>query len=310
MTSGTPFPLVSVIIPCYAQGHYLHDAITSVLGQTYRPFELIVVNDGSPDSAVIEAVLGPYREQVTYVVQANKGLSGARNTGLAHAQGEFVTFLDADDRLLPRALQAGVDAFAVHPASGLVWGLNRLIDPQGKLLHTRARTFTLEGGYAVLLERNIVGPPVGVMFRRTTLLAAGAFSTSLRFAEDYELYLRLARQHGIYCHREVIAEYRRHDSNMSHDHHGMLIGVRQVLDLQEEWVRGDPALRRMLQKGRRQAMVSEDGEPRLVRLGEHVRAGRWFQAVGCALVLLVKYPRLLLRPLAQRARRALSPEQT
>lgn len=305
MTSRPPFPLVSVIIPCYAQGHYLQDAITSVLGQTYRPFELIVVNDGSPDSAVIEAVLGPYREQLTYVVQANMGLSGARNAGLAHAQGEFVTFLDADDRLLPRALQAGVDAFVVHPASGLVWGLNRLIDAQGELLVTRKRTFVTEGGYAALLETNIVGPPVGVMFRRSTLLAVGAFSPAMHFAEDYELYLRLAREKEIHCHGEVVVEYRLHGTNMSRNHQGMLAGVLRALDAQEKWVRGHPALRRALRKGRRDARRREDGEPGLVRLSEDVRAGRWLRAGGGAFVLLLKYPRLFLRLLGHRLRRAL-----
>lgn len=306
MTDQPPSPLVSIVIPCYAQGHFLGDAIESVFAQTYLPLELIVVNDGSPDSAVIEAVLAPNRERLTYVVQTNMGLSGARNAGLAHARGEFVTFLDADDRLLPRALEAGVNAFFEHPDSGLVWGHNRLIDVRGKPLITGERTFITEGGYAALLERNIVGPPVGVMFRRTNLLAAGAFLTSLRFAEDYELYLRLARQHDIYCHGEVIGEYRRHDGNMSLNHLGMLAGVLQVLDLQEEWVRDQPALRRLLRKGRRRAQLSEDGEPLLVRLSAHLRAGRWFRASGCALVLLLKYPQLVLRPLVHRVRRALS----
>ena len=305
MTPPPPLPLVSVVIPCYAQAHFLRDAIDSVFGQTYRAFELIVVNDGSPDTPVLEAVLAAYREQVTYVVQANMGLSGARNAGLARARGEFVTFLDADDRLLPDALQAGVDTFAVHPASGLVWGLNRLIDAQGELLDSGERKFITEGGYPELLEKNFVGPPLGVMFRRTTVMAAGGFSPLLRFAEDYGLYLCLARQLEVHCHGQLVGEYRIHGANMSHNHQGMLAGVLQALEMQEEWLGDDPVLRRALRKGRRTVRLFQDGEPRVARLAEHVHAGHWLRAIGSASVLLLKYPELLLRVVTGRIRRGL-----
>src|SRR5215217_1494790 len=98
-------PLISVIIPCYNQAKYLGEAIESVLGQTYRNFEIIVVDDGSTDDTV--EVAGSYGE-VECVEQENRGLAEARNAGVRASKGEYLVFLDADDRLLARAFEAGV----------------------------------------------------------------------------------------------------------------------------------------------------------------------------------------------------------
>src|SRR5215210_2105808 len=99
-SAGTP--LVSVIIPCYNQAHFLGEAIESVLGQSYPNFEIVVVDDGSPDDTAEVAARYP---EVRYICQDNQGLSAARNTGLGQSEGEYVVFLDADDRLLPEALE-------------------------------------------------------------------------------------------------------------------------------------------------------------------------------------------------------------
>jgi len=108
--------LVSAIIPCYNQAHFLHEAIESVLAQSYPNFEIILVNDGSTDSTA--DVVRRY-SPVRYVYQENAGLSSARNTGLKKSRGEYVVFLDADDRLLPEALQVGVDCCVSIPIAVL-----------------------------------------------------------------------------------------------------------------------------------------------------------------------------------------------
>src|SRR5829696_8499022 len=110
-------PLVSVVIPCYNQAHFLGEAIESVLSQSYRHFELIVVDDGSTDET--SEVASRY-EGVRLIRQENQGLSGARNTGIGHSGGEFLVFLDADDRLLLGALEAGLRCFEAHPEYALV----------------------------------------------------------------------------------------------------------------------------------------------------------------------------------------------
>jgi len=127
----------------------------------------------------------------------------------------------------------------------------------------------------------------------------------MRFAEDYEIYLRLARTHELHYHGELVAEYREHGANMSNNYRGMLAGVFQALDAQEAWVGQDLALRRAIAQGRRTARIHNDAWPRLSRLGEHVRAGRWLRACASALVILIRYPDLFLPLVATRVRRKL-----
>src|SRR5215204_1328714 len=122
--------LVSVVIPCYNQAHFLGEAIESVLAQSYPNFEIIVVDDGSPDNTSEVAASYP---RVRLVRQENQGLSAARNSGLARSEGEYVVFLDADDRLLPGALQAGLECFEAHPKCAFVYGRCSRIRRDGTL---------------------------------------------------------------------------------------------------------------------------------------------------------------------------------
>src|SRR5919112_6190031 len=121
-------PLVTVVIPCYNQAHFLGEAIESVLSQSYRNFEIIVVDDGSTDET--SEVASRY-EEVRLIRQENRGLSGARNTGIRDSQGEFLVFLDADDKLLPGALEAGLRCFEAHPECEFVFGDFRYIGIDG-----------------------------------------------------------------------------------------------------------------------------------------------------------------------------------
>jgi len=123
--------LVSVIIPCYNQAHFLDEAIESVLTQTYPNREIIVVDDGSTDNTA--EVAGRY-SAVRHIYQENAGPSAARNTGVTKSRGEYLVFLDADDRLLPEALEIGVDCLRQHPECAFVSGHCRLIVTDGSLL--------------------------------------------------------------------------------------------------------------------------------------------------------------------------------
>jgi glycosyltransferase involved in cell wall biosynthesis len=110
---------VSLVIPCYAQAQHLSDAIESATVQ--GPCEIFVVDDGSPDD--VAAVVQRY-DSISYVRQANSGVAAARNDGLQRVKSEYVVFLDADDRLLPGALKAGLDSFSGSPSRG--GGLGRV----------------------------------------------------------------------------------------------------------------------------------------------------------------------------------------
>lgn len=166
---GEPL-LVSVVIPCYRQAHFLPEAIESVLRQSYPRREIIVVDDGSPDETAEVAARYP---GVRCVRQPNRGLAAARNRGLAEARGEFVVFLDADDRLLPDALQVGVEAFAAHPECAFVYGRLQPIGPDGSPLPLRPQRTVERDHCAELLREDFIWSPGAVLYRRAVVEAAG-----------------------------------------------------------------------------------------------------------------------------------------
>src|SRR6266851_1455315 len=119
--SGGNAPAVSVIIPAYNVSSYIGDALASAFAQIFTDFEVIVINDGSPDTADLERVLEPYRESIIYIKQENLGPSGARNAGIRRARGQYVALLDADDIWLPRYLSDQIHALSAEPALDLIY---------------------------------------------------------------------------------------------------------------------------------------------------------------------------------------------
>src|SRR5262245_48924076 len=121
-------PLVSIVIPCFKQGHFLGEAIESVLNQSYPNHEIIVIDDGSPDNT---SQVASHYAGVRLIRQENQGLSAARNRGISESHGEFLVCLDADDRLLPGALESGLTCMSERPESELVFGRYRGIEADG-----------------------------------------------------------------------------------------------------------------------------------------------------------------------------------
>src|SRR5919205_3439354 len=169
--------LVSVVIPCYNQAHFLAEAIESVLEQTYPHFEIVVVDDGSTDNTS-EVASGYYpSEKVRLLRQENKGLSAARNRGLAESRGEYVVFLDSDDRLLAEALEVGVGELESHPGCAFVWGRCRFVAADGSPL-LRLEQERVEGDPHIELLR--AGPILvpAVVYRRSIFEVVGGFDES------------------------------------------------------------------------------------------------------------------------------------
>jgi glycosyltransferase involved in cell wall biosynthesis len=225
---------VSVVIPCFNQAHYLSEAIESVLRQSYRHFEIIVVDDGSPDNA--SEVAGRYPE-VRCIRRQNGGISAARNTGLSASKGEFILFLDSDDRLLPEALEIGVRNLKDHPNCAFVWGQCRHIDSDGKLISSRSKPRIEKDFYLTLLTTNYIRTPGVVMYRRDVFKHVGEFNTSLRGPEDYDMHLRITRSFPVFCHDQYVAEYRIHGNSAMHNSARMLKDTLTALRLQREFVR-------------------------------------------------------------------------
>jgi glycosyltransferase involved in cell wall biosynthesis len=213
-------PLVSVVIPCYNHGRFLREAIRSVLDQTYPAVEIVVVNDGSTDET--NRVVAEF-PTVRYVVQDNRGLAAARNAGLARCRGDFVVFLDADDRLMPDAIQIGAAILRRDSALGFTAGHSRLISRDGVPQPTTNRAVENEGDpFAALLRRNVMRNPATVMFRRGAVDAVGGFARGVDACADYDLYLRISRNYPVMFHGAVVADYRKHGENMSDNSARML----------------------------------------------------------------------------------------
>ncbi|CAN5921607.1 hypothetical protein BH23ACT10_BH23ACT10_35520 [soil metagenome] len=235
--AATPAPLVSVIIPCHGQAHFLVDAIESVRAQTHQRVEVIVVDDGSPDDAA--DVAGRYGD-IRLVRQRNQGLSAARNAGLGASHGDYVAFLDADDILRPEAIAAGLEAFDKRPDAGFVAGAHVRVDRERSPVETPGRGIVCPDSFEMLLQGNVIGMHATVLYRCEVLEAAGGFDTSLPACEDYDLYLRLAQVAPLVLHDVVVAEYRRHVGNMSSDSLWMLEIVLRTLRRQSEAAQARP----------------------------------------------------------------------
>ncbi len=141
---------------------------------------------------------------------------------------------------------------------------------------------------------SLVGPPVGVMWRRSAVIDVGGFSPVAAPAEDYDAYLRIAQRHEIHHHGETVAEYRLHGANMSCDDSRMFAGVKTALARQGEWVGTDQDLRKALEDGRGDARHQYDWSPRVGAVRELFNERRWWQACVACIALFGRYPRLLL----------------
>jgi glycosyltransferase involved in cell wall biosynthesis len=241
-------PLVSIVIPCFNQASYLPESIGSALAQSYRPIEIVVVDDGSADDTA--AVASRY-EGVACVRQANRGLAHARNAGLAACRGQCVVFLDADDRLHPDAVERGIEALAGRPDAALAFGRAQVIDADGAAMFTAGIPRPDEDGYAALLASNTIWTPGVAIFRREALDEAGGFDPRVHAAADYDLYLRIARRHALVAHAGVVADYRHHAAAMSRDAAVMLRTTLDVHRRQRRHARRDVRYFRAYRDGRR-----------------------------------------------------------
>lgn len=241
-------PLVSAIIPCFNQAHYLNEAVESLLAQSYPNIEIIVVDDGSTDNTV--EVASCYAT-VQLVKQANSGLAAARNSGIRASQGDYVVFLDADDLLLPNAVEQGFICLQKNPHCAFAWGSYRFLIPDGSASKPRIDTPLEEDCYAALLRGNFITMHATVIYRQQALDASGGFNAALPACEDYDLYLRIARQHRIAHHHHVIAEYRKHESNMTRNSPLMLKTALSVLHSQQHYAEANSRYRRALRAGMR-----------------------------------------------------------
>ena len=223
-------PRVTVVIPLHNLGAYLPEAIDSVLAQTLPPeqIEIIVVDDGSTDDSAI--IARRYVPRVRLVEQPNRGVSAARNAGIREARGEFVAFLDADDRIRPEKLATEVAAFAAAPDRGIVYsGWHYINETGGTLPETGVPR--QEGALLPLLVLGNLVHPHAPLVRRDALGHVGGFDESLSPAADWDLWLRLTRAGATWAPTGLpLAEYRIRPDAMHKDVGRMQADCLRVLD--------------------------------------------------------------------------------
>ena len=287
--NGGKRSVVSVVIPCFNQAHFLDESIESVLIQTHGELEIIVVDDGSTDNTLEVAARYP---GVKCIRQPNRGVGAARNAGFTQASGAYVVFLDADDRLLPPALEIGLEAFARHPTAGFIAGTCRHVGPDGGQLSSAkeggATVQEIDDGYMSLLHGCFILSGSAVMYPRWALESVGAFDETWRAGDDYDVYLRVARKFPAYFHDEVVTDYRRHGCNMTRDPGLLLASEISVLRGQRRFVRDRRdriALREGLRKTKR-----KHGRAVLGQLQAQLRRREWHQAIRSAWVLMRWHP--------------------
>jgi len=227
-------PKVSVIIPLYNGERYVRSAIESVLCQTFRDFELIVVDDGSTDRSkeIVVNMTGP----ITYIYQENSGTAAARNCGFVNSRGDYIAFLDQDDRWYPQKLEVQVGQLDDAPQLGVVYSDIDLINEEENVLeHGPLRNWSdpaeKSGFFGIFPEYPRPDPyPSAALIRREVFLRAGMFDPAFKrnCFEDVDLWFRIVRKNlgQFFFYPEPLVQIRRHP----------LQGGRNKQAWQENWI--------------------------------------------------------------------------
>ena len=265
-------PTVSVIIPTYNSARYVTAAVESVLAQTYKDFEILVIDDGSTDET--ELVMDKYQAPVRYLRQTNGGVSVARNHGIAESRGHYVAFLDADDVWLPHKLERQLTSLQEHPECRACYTalitVNDDLVTTGKIVSQREAS-ALED---LLLRGNVVGTPSSVMCERALLVEQKGFDPSLSQCADWDLWLRLATTTEFLYLDEPLIKYRQHNQNMSRN--APLLEQDSVRVLEKGFAMA--GLSDSLRSRRRAALAGNN----MVLAGTYFHAHRYFDFVRCA----------------------------
>lgn len=238
--------LVSVVIPIYNQARYLGEAIDSVLAQSYPHREIVVVDDGSSDDPASVVSRHP---GIRFVRQENAGSAAARNHGIRESHGAFLVFLDADDRLVPDALERGHAVLSARPGCALAYGRARMISTDGIPLPSVQPPHRETDTYAALLERCPIWNPGSAMCSRFVFEDGVAFDTSMAYSSDYLFYLTVARRWPAASHSAVVSEYRQHETNRSSNGAEMMRHLMRALRAQGPFVRSSPRWRAARRRG-------------------------------------------------------------
>lgn len=243
---------VTVIIPTYNTAGYIGEALASALAQTQPVADIIVVNDGSPDTPALEAAIGPFRHRIRYLTQPNAGVSAARNAGIRAAETPLVAMLDSDDAWAPEYLEVQLAALAADPSLDVVYPNAWIV---GDHVHAGRTFMEMSPSAGPVTFETLVTQRcnvfTGVLARRDVLLRAGLYDTDLRGAEDFDLWVRIAAMGGrIGYHRRPLVRFRKRRGSLSSDPVWMTEHALRVYDKLAGVLDLDPARRTLLEERR------------------------------------------------------------
>lgn len=205
-------PAITVLMSAYNGEKYLREAIESILHQTFKGFEFIIINDGSTDSTkeIIEEYAA--RDERIKLINniANLGLTKSLNIGLKEARGEYIARLDADDVALPERLQKQFDFLESNRDIALAGAWAEIIDEQGKTKgFIKGETDERTLAFKMIFNNQLTHS--SIFFKRDIALAVGGYNKEFQYAQDYELYSRLMTKHRIANHGEILVKFRAHN---------------------------------------------------------------------------------------------------
>ncbi len=212
-------PKISVIIPAYNTAEYIAEALDSVIKQKFREHEIIVINDGSPDSDQLERAIKMQLEDIIYIKQRNTGAGTARNTAIEHARGEIIAFLDSDDVWMPDFL-ASQYVFMERNGYDMVYCDAILFGMRSPYRSTFMETAPSDGeaNFESILDLKCNVITSGTMARKNVVVTAGMFETERVRAHDFILWLRMAKKGAkIGYQRKQLLKYRVHLEGLSGD---------------------------------------------------------------------------------------------
>lgn len=204
-------PIVSVIIPAYKVASFIRETLDSVLSQTFKDYEIVVINDGSPDTDELEQHLAAYSHLITYLKQSNQGAGAARNAGLRVVRGEFIAFLDGDDFWLPEFLCEQLKLISSDGGYDLVYA--DAVNLKGTTLSKATNMDFNPSAGPVTAESLIAGKcsviTSSVVARRKLIVEVGFFDENFPNSQDFDLWLRLAKHGARMTYQKKVLVHRR-----------------------------------------------------------------------------------------------------
>ncbi len=281
-TMKQDMPLVSIVIPAYNHANYLDGAIQSVLKQDYQNIELIVLDDGSTDSTL--EVLAQYGDAFRWETHKNMGQANTLNKGWQMSKGDILSYLSADDALLPHAVSTSVKY--LRDKIVLTYCDFNLIDPSSKIIR---RVLAPESNYTDMFIKYVCHPGPGAFMTRKAFERAGLWDSSLRQMPDYDYWLRLGLVGDFKRIPEVLAAFRVHDESQTHAK-------------ADERKADEPVniIRRFIESQKLTPDLEEHASEalsnaHLVSAQLHIRANRFERGVENLRVAFSLYPRILLQ---------------